>query len=236
MPETLEIPARFNGPPGSANGGYTCGLVAALLGDGPAKVTLRAPPPLDTPLEVRRSAASVELLANDQLVAEAAPAALELGVPGPVAPAEAERASAAGYERWAGSHPFPTCVVCGPERGEGDGMQIFPGELGDGRFAACWTPHAAMAGPDGIVPVEIVWAALDCPTSAPVVNFGNGPACVLARLTASLGGPVMAGRQHALVSWPIEVDGRKRHSGVALFDDAGRTLACARALWIELRE
>ena len=30
--ETLTIPSRFNGPPGSANGGYTCGLVAGLVG------------------------------------------------------------------------------------------------------------------------------------------------------------------------------------------------------------
>ena len=43
------IDPRFNGPPGSGNGGYACGLVAGLLG-GPAEVTLRLPPPLGTPL------------------------------------------------------------------------------------------------------------------------------------------------------------------------------------------
>src|SRR5918996_2619259 len=43
------IPARFNGPPATANGGYTCGLVARLLGVD-AEVTLRRPPPLDRPL------------------------------------------------------------------------------------------------------------------------------------------------------------------------------------------
>jgi hypothetical protein len=29
--ETLTIDARFNGPDGSANGGYTCGRIAGLL-------------------------------------------------------------------------------------------------------------------------------------------------------------------------------------------------------------
>ncbi len=30
--DTLTIGARFNGPDGWANGGYTCGRIAALLG------------------------------------------------------------------------------------------------------------------------------------------------------------------------------------------------------------
>jgi hypothetical protein len=51
---TLTIPARFNGPPSSANGGYTCGLVAGLVGTEVASVSLRAPPPLERPLAVRR--------------------------------------------------------------------------------------------------------------------------------------------------------------------------------------
>ena len=29
-PETIEIAARYNGPPGSANGGYAAGVCAAL--------------------------------------------------------------------------------------------------------------------------------------------------------------------------------------------------------------
>ena len=53
LPVVPTIDPRFNGPPGSGNGGYTCGLVAGLLG-GPAEVTLRLPPPLGTPLAWRR--------------------------------------------------------------------------------------------------------------------------------------------------------------------------------------
>src|SRR4051794_26153021 len=47
--DTLVLDPRFNGPPGSANGGYACGAVGELV-DGPAEVTLRSPPPLGAPL------------------------------------------------------------------------------------------------------------------------------------------------------------------------------------------
>ena len=45
------IPARFNGPPGSADGGYACGLVSEALGGG-FEVTLLLPPPLETELDL----------------------------------------------------------------------------------------------------------------------------------------------------------------------------------------
>ena len=53
-PEMI-IAGRFNGPDGSGNGGYSAGLFALAAsgghGDG-VEVTLRLPPPLDTPLEL----------------------------------------------------------------------------------------------------------------------------------------------------------------------------------------
>jgi hypothetical protein len=107
--------------------------------------------------------------------------------------------------------------------------------VGDGLFAADWTPDESVGDGAGHVRPECVWAALDCPTSAPVANFGDGPPVVLARLTARLACPVRVGEAHALVSWPLEVDGRKRHAACALFDSEGRLLAASRALWIELR-
>ena len=53
------IPRRFNGPPASANGGYTCGLIARYVG-GPAAVSLRSPPPLDTALALTRAPSASE--------------------------------------------------------------------------------------------------------------------------------------------------------------------------------
>jgi hypothetical protein len=236
MAETLRIPARFNGPSGSANGGYTCGLVAGLLDSEVASVSLRAPPPLERPLLVVREQDRVQLLDDATVVAEGVPDELLLDVPDPVGPDRAALASQAGRERWIGRHPFPECVVCGPAREPGDGMRVFPGELADNLYAAEWTPDNSLDDASGWVRPEYVWAALDCPTSAPVANFGEGPPLVLARLTARLGCPVRVGEPHALVSWRLDVDGRKRRAACALFDSAGRLLCASSALWIELRQ
>jgi hypothetical protein len=236
MPEALTIPARFNGPPSSANGGYTCGRVAELVGAEEVTVSLRLPPPLERPLDVIRDGERVELRDLDgAIVAEGMPETLGLDVPDAVSPDEAAAASAAGVERWTAQHPFRTCVVCGPDREPHDGLRVFPGQLRDGLFAAPWTPDESLGDGNGEVRPECVWAALDCPTSAPVANFGNGPPVVLARLTARLASSVLVGEEHALVSWPLAVEGRKRHAACALFDSEGRLLCASRALWVELR-
>jgi hypothetical protein len=71
---TVTIPSRFNGPPASGNGGYSCGLVAAALG-GPAAVSLRRPVPLDQALELRHEDdGKVCAYIDDGLVVEAVPA------------------------------------------------------------------------------------------------------------------------------------------------------------------
>src|SRR5258707_3816206 len=70
----LTIPSRFNGPAGVGNGGYVCGRIAAYV-DGPATVTLRPPPPLDTPMTVQRDEeGSVRVRQGRTLIGEAAPA------------------------------------------------------------------------------------------------------------------------------------------------------------------
>jgi hypothetical protein len=234
--ETLTIPARFNGPPASANGGYTCGLVAGLVGAEEVTVSLRLPPPLGKPLGVVREGERVEVRDGETLIADGVPGELRLDVPEAIAPREAAAASQAGRDRWCAAHPFPTCFVCGPGREPGDGLRLFPGELRDGLFAADWTPDASLDDGSGQVRAECVWAALDCPTSAPVANFASGPPMVLARLTARLGCSVNVGEPHAILSWPLAEDGRKRHAACALFDSAGRLVCASQALWIELRE
>src|ERR1700683_2334382 len=68
----LTIPSRFCGPPGSGNGGYVCGRIAAYL-DGQVTVTLRQPPPLATPLAVERGGeSSVRIHHGGTLIGEAA--------------------------------------------------------------------------------------------------------------------------------------------------------------------
>ena len=235
--DAVVLPARFNGPPGSANGGFTCGVVVRLLDATAAEVTLRSPPPLDTPLRVERDADAVKVLDDDQLVAEANRVpGVDVEVPEPVALPGAHEASA--RYPWYEEHPFPTCFVCGPRRPDRDGLSIFAGRVAGREVYACdWTPASEWDRGDGLLRDEIVWAALDCPSAvAAAAGPGTGPGpAVLARLAASIDDAPAVGEQHTVISWPIGIDGRKRHAGSAILDSAGRVRAHARALWIELR-
>ncbi|MCZ7526314.1 MAG: hypothetical protein M5U14_08030 [Acidimicrobiia bacterium] len=226
MDETLTIPARFCGPPTSGNGGYTAGLLAAHVGSPVVEVTLRRPPPLDTPLAVVRDGDTVRLLDGDALVAEARPAVPDVDVPGPVPPEEAARASErAPVLAWS---PFGTCFTCGPDRTEGDGLRIFAGPTGDGvHGAAPWTP--AFGDGEGRVEEPVVWAALDCP------GYGVLPAgttALLGRITAEVRERPRVGEPHVIVARLDGADGRKRHTTTALYAPDGRLLGWARAVWI----
>ena len=226
----LRIGERFRGPPGSANGGYACGSIAELLGGGVA-VTLRRPPPLGRPLDVRPRDGGAVVLDGDELVAEARPATVALDVPAVVSLAQAERA-AGGYPLFQG-HPFPTCFTCGPDRGAGDGLRVFPGPVpGGDLWAAPWTPHPSVAGRDGLVAPAVVWAALDCPGGLAVMDDA---VVVLGRMAARVLAPPRAGTPYCLVAWPDgPPDGRKLPAGSALLDGDGGVLAVARAVWVTL--
>jgi hypothetical protein len=234
--DTLTIPAFFNGPPASGNGGYTCGRVAALVDSEVVEVSLRSPPPIDTPLTVIRNAGRVAVRDADTLVATGGPSELLLDVPEAVPASEVAAAQEEGRRAWAEGHPFPTCVVCGPARADGFGIvpSALPGR--DGLFGAAWRPGDWSDDGQGYVRPELVWAALDCPTSAPVATFGKGPAMVLASLRARLGCPVRVGEAHTILSWPLGEDGRKHWGAAALYDSDGFLTCASRALWIELRD
>ena len=241
MSPAIQIPARFNGPPGSGNGGYSAGLLAELV-DAPAvEVTLRAPPPLERPLWVERRDDALVALDDEAVVLEARPATLEdLTPPEPVPVEQARAADAVSDFRDDEVHPFPTCVVCGPDRAEGDGLRMFPGPLGDGRCATVFRPDASLADATGEVAPAAVWAALDCPSSGPVLDMSPGAAArrapsVLARLAVRIDAPLHAGEEYVSVAWRLGEDGRKRTSGTALFTADGRLVALGKALWIELR-
>lgn len=225
----MRLAARFNGPPGSANGGYAAGRLAAELGAGPAEVTLCLPLPLERELDVRREDGAALLFDGDALVAEAraVDGLGDLAVPPPVS-IDAARAAGAATPLREG-HPFPTCFGCGPERPPDDGLHCLCGPVEgrpDGVWAVGWTP-------DEVAP-ELVWAALDCPSSAPVVVPG-GPAHVLGRMAARIDRLPRVGEPLAVMSWALGADGRKKRSASAVVDAGGRVLAAARATWVELR-
>ncbi|MCW2598842.1 MAG: hypothetical protein JWM02_671 [Frankiales bacterium] len=210
----MRIERRFNGPPGSANGGITCGLLAAHLDADVVQVTLRKPPPLDTDLRVTDG----QLYDGDVLVAEAVPGTVDVSPP----PAIDVTTAAAASASYAGlvEHPFPTCFVCGTARS--DGLRLTAGPINEGVVATPWTPQESSA--------VMVWAALDCPGgwSADV----PGRPLVLGRMTCRIDALPQVGEPHVVQGWMVGGEGRKLHTGSALYDASGTVLAVAQATWI----
>jgi hypothetical protein len=229
----VRVDPRFSGPAGTGNGGYCSGLVAVPLAR-PAEATLRRPVPLDVLVERRRDGDRVELVLDGEVLAEAAPATVEVDPPAPVSLEEA-RAARVGFPM-RDHHPFPVCFTCGTGRDEGDGLRIHPGPLGDGRFASDWTPDASLDDGTGNVAPEFVWAALDCPTAIPAIAIIGGNPAVLGRLALRQDAPVRVGEPHVIVSRLVGHEGRKRYGEAALYTTDGDLLAVSSATWIELRE
>ncbi len=237
MTTELVLPGRYNGPARSANGGFTCGSLADLVphaAGSAVEVSLRRPPPLDTPMTVEDDH---RLTVADDVVAEARVVDVELdpvdAVPQDVA------AEAMGRYPGASSHPFPTCFACGPDRAAGDGLRIFPGPVGDdrGHVASVWVPqpsHATGAAVDGLPTcgAAITWAALDC-----VGGWSEdlaGRPCVLGRMTARIDASPVVGEPHVVVGRHLGRDGRKSFTASTLYDGSGRIVGSARHTWLQV--
>jgi hypothetical protein len=233
----LFVEPRFCGPPGTANGGFACGAIAARWG-GAADVTLRRPIPLGRPLDVLDAGdGTLAVLDGDRRLAQAAPLGTDLGkaLTVPAVPAELA-AAAAGVGRYFADPAFPGCFVCGPGRAPGDGLRIFPGPVPGGSvWAAPWTPDASVAGADGKVRPEVVWAALDCPTGIAAGEAAELPGdttALLGRMSAQVTESPRPGARCRVVAWPIAREGRSLTAGGALLGPEGTVLAMARAVWI----
>ncbi|MGZ5400193.1 MAG: hypothetical protein ACXWDM_09275, partial [Nocardioides sp.] len=228
----------------SGNGGWTAGALAGFLDhDCPAdhaaawptvQVTLRKPPPLDTPMPVSDGVA-VDAAGDVVVAAEVVDRAL-----GPVEAVTAEEAEAASAS-YAGhvSHPFPSCFACGTARE--DGLRIFPGRVGedvDGRVrvAAPWTPDPSVAEDYHLyatgeprASLAVTWAALDC------VGGWAGDLeerlMVLGRMTARIDTLPVIGEPHIALGGARGRDGRKTFTASTLLDSDGRVVAVAEHVW-----
>lgn len=216
---------RFRGPLTSANGGYACGRLAAYVDAPEVEVTLRLPPPVERPLEVRRTREAVLLLDGDALVAEARPSAVDLEAPASVSLDDA-RAAAKRHVR-VGDPLFHECFVCGI-RAEEDGLGVYAGSV-HGRDSVLAAP---VSFPEAAP--EIVWAAIDCPGAYAVGAAGRG-SIVLGRMTARVDRVPGVGETCVAVAWPLGEESRKLFAGTALFTAGGELLATARQTWIEPR-
>ena len=230
------IAAQFAGPPTSGNGGYVCGLLARDI-EGPATVALRAIIPLDVDLDLTETDGRWVLSGEGGgLIGEAVPAA-SADLPAPLAPPTLEAARAAG-RRYPGLQEtyHPICFSCATARDDGDGLRVFTGQLegaAPGVLAGVWTPHANFADAEGLAPVEVVWAALDCPGWYAWLVRDNHAAGLLGTMTGEVIRRPRVGEEHIVMAWPIEGGtGRKRFAGVALYTADGECLARGRQVWI----
>ena len=229
--QQIRIPAQFNGPPDSGNGGYAAGCLAAFI-DGPAMVELRAPVPLEIDLPVSETDKGLEIHHEGQLVMRASRALPELAPPPFPGLALAER----GHETFpaADEHGIPRCFVCGPLREQGDGLCLFTGRLEEtGTALDVWTPLDVFGDGNGHVRPEIIWAALDCPSAFAIDDADN--LMLLGRITARIDKKLPIGQPVIVVGWQARRDGRKHFAGTALFAEDGSLLAQADTLWIELK-
>jgi hypothetical protein len=216
----ITLARRYRGPLTSANGGYACGRVAALVDADAVEVTLRLPPPLDRALGVERTDGHVRLLDGAAVVAEARPAGVEAEAPAPVS-LEVATAARERHVRDSSSD-FRECYVCGVRR---DGLEIRVGLVSRREPLHAAPVTLLERGP------EFVWAAIDCPGAYAVGTEGRGD-IVLGRMTARVDRVPEAGEPCVVASWPLGEEGRKLYAGTALFAGDGDLLALARQTWI----
>jgi hypothetical protein len=239
--KSIVIEKRFCGPPKSANGGYVCGLLAAHI-EGNAEVTLLAPPPLDQRLDIVAGEHGVELRKEETTLAIGRSVGIDVLEIPIVNFCEAQDAiGRSPYD--ASRHPLPMCFVCGPERVDGDGLRIIPRPLPRGpdckigSFAAPWVPYSNLAGTDGAVAGEFIWAALDCPTAfagvgARHLGMTGAETILLGRMSARVDRRPYPGDRCIIVAWPTGRDGRKLFASSVLLSSDGELLASAHATWI----
>lgn len=239
------VPRRYCGPPDSGNGGWTAGALAThLTCDCPDnradewptfEVSLRQPPPLDTPLLLSEEGGTTTATFGGAVIASVHRVESTLTDVEPVSVGEARAAEAAYAGRT--FHPFPTCFACGTGRDEGDGLRIFPGSVGGERVAATWRPDPSLVedyhtyvDTSPRTSVATTWAALDC-----VGGWAgdlSSRLMVLGRMTTRIDTLPVIGEQHVVVGARRGGEGRKTFTASTLYDADGRVVATAEHIWI----
>lgn len=250
------VPARFSGPPGSANGGIAVGALAcparrALGLAGAAGLTITAR--LSAPIVLEREH-SVELAGLDAVGASVAlvhgdATVIAATVRKDDAPVEGDPALALLGElarvqvpdrppffEETGDHPIPGCFSCGPRHP--DGLHIYPRVAADGVTCAPWRPAAAFDDGDGSISPMIVASALDCssgicmPVQLQRDLLDEDRFFLLGSLEVRYLRPAPVARDYRVAAQARRRDGRKFFGVSALFDAGGTPYAFAQATWI----
>ncbi len=231
MTFSLQVAKRFKGPPNSGNGGYTAGLIAAKLNFIP-EVTLRQPPPLEQPMQLNVQADSAVLMHQDNLIAEAKVTDFQITIPPVITHAEAVAAMQA--PKTYDAVLIPSCFVCGSVRMRGDGLAIYPGNVGPQKVAAPWMPYENLGNEFGNVKTEFIWSALDCPGAWAIQD--DSQFYLLGRMAAKEVHPIKINATYIIMGWVLGSEGRKTWTGTAIYDKAGKVCAFAKATWISVKQ
>lgn len=239
---TIRIASRFNGPIASGNGGYSAGLAAQFLRGGAAEATFRLAIPLDQGLRISQTADGLDVTTDDAAERIVVMSLKETELPAPEVRSPGLEAAgvAAATFRSAEDHVLPTCFVCGPARGEGDGLRIFPDWTKDPAgadnpnpfriVAAPWTPTSDLTDGAGRIAPEFLWAALDCPGAFAI----DKEPILLGRMSASILERPRADKPIIAVAWSKGSERRKYFAGTALFSEAGDLIAFSEQTWIQI--
>lgn len=230
---TIRISSRFEGPPGSGQGGFTAARVVEAI-EAPATVAFRSPIPLDQDL-------SLTQLADDHWTLSdwAGTIVLDITAWEPVwatiQPISIEDAIAARrrFEYSPDNHPAHHCFSCGAQP---ESMHVHAGPLGDGRYATDWTIPTWAADENGLVDPAVAWAAVDCTAAWFVGGSGGKKPAFTVQLAVEVLEPLIAGETYAVVGsegdYPFEWDGRKRGACSAAFAADGTLVARSRSFWV----
>ena len=228
---SLLIAKRFNGPPNSGNGGYTAGLIASKLSFNP-EVTLRAPPPLEQVMELHIQKDSATLVHEDTLIAAAKVADFQLTIPTAI-PWSAVKVATPRPKSF-DSALLPDCFVCGIARKRGDGLAIYPENIGPKKVAASWVPYENLGDESGKVKTAFIWSALDCPGAWAMQDVTK--LSLLGRIAVKEVRPIKVDSQYIVMGWVLKEEGRKTWTGTAIYDKSGETCAFAKATWISVKK
>lgn len=221
----ITIPAHLNGPPRSGHGGVFAGRAAAFIDPRRARVRLRAPVPLETPLVPIDTDDGVVVTADGIPTGIGLVTALDGGLPDPDLDAFRPLGRSVESSPFDGrGHPCPTCLTCGTHRPDGFRLRMIGA---DGRYRCSWHP-----GLVGHVPYWLVWAALDCPTGGPAIAaVGDDEFALTGELAVDIRRHVPGDRMLEMLSRLVDRDGRKIRTEAVLLD-GDEVLAVASALWI----
>jgi hypothetical protein len=243
MTTHVSIPKRYCGPPDCGNGGYVCGVAAGALGGSNVEVTLLAPPPLERRLSLERDDQEVRLLEGRTAIAIARPTDEPVAIPDDAPPrvgyeAAVDAAADFDIDDYRTGHQYPGCYTCGPDRGAGDGLRIFPAATDrPDVYVWPWTSDPSLFDESSDVDVPVMWAALDCPSGLAWTRHDPDiGAIVLGKMAAVIHRAPSPGEHLVVAGWTEPPQGRRRPARSAIYSEAGDVVAASRATWVVLND